>query len=72
MIFYYLCKVNIRFLPVFMLAFSIAKQSYNVFFEGRISVPTLKFTLAYLTLCFKKDLTIDEFVAVLCGIGVIF
>ncbi len=72
MFFQYLIRLNIRFLPLFMLCFSIAKQLFHVLYEGRISVGTAKFTLAYLALSFDKDLTIDKFTMVFIGFGVIF
>lgn len=63
---------NMRFLPAGMFVFSLVKQAIHVLFEGRISVGTVRFTFAYLALCFDKQLTLDRFIMTFLGIGVIY
>lgn len=72
MLFYMLCSLNIRVLPMGMVLFTLGKLSFNLFYEGRISFISLRFLVAYIVLLFKKDLTVDEFVSVLCGVGILF
>ena len=67
-----LCMLNIRSFPVFMFFFSLAKQAMHVLYEGRISVGTFRFTLAYFALIWDRQLTIDKFVMTFIGIGVIY
>ena len=71
-VFLRLSTFNLRFLPMFMLPFSLGKQSAHVLFEGRISVGTLRFTLAYLALIFDRNLSIDRFIMTFIGIGVVY
>lgn len=71
-IFTYLTHLNLRFLPAFMFFFSLGKQSFHILYEGRISVGTFRFTLAYFALVFDKNLTIDKFILTFIGFGVIF
>lgn len=71
-VFIRMAMLNLRFLPVFMFFFSIGKQVFHVLYEGRISVGTVRFTLAYFALIWDKQLTIDKFTLTFIGFGVVF
>lgn len=71
-VFVCLALFNIRFLPGFMFIFSLVKQLFHVLYEGRISVGTARFTLAYLGLIFDRQLTLDKFILTFTGFGVVF
>lgn len=64
--------MDVRWLALFMFMFTIGKLGFNLLMEGRLSFGSLRFLMAYFGLMFDRHLTVDKFVLIFLGYGVIF
>ncbi len=65
-------SMDIRWMALLMLMFTLGKLSFNFLMEGRISFGSMRFLFAYFGLLWDRNLTVDKFILIFLGYGVIF